>query len=108
MRQHLRWPKALHLLVALVSLALGIMLLLAGLTVQQIAMVTGIGIAAAGITLALRGFGIDDFHEDRGDDARSAASTAGVWIVRFSGLALVVVGALMALWPDAGAAWLAA
>ncbi len=108
MRQHLRWPKALHLLVALVSLALGIMLLLAGLTVQQIAMVTGIGIAAAGITLALRSFGIDDFHEDRGDDARSAASTAGVWILRFSGVALVVVGALMALWPDAGAPWLAA
>mgnify|MGYP000942069218 CR=1 FL=1 len=113
MTQRLRWPKALHLLVALASLTLGLMLLLAGLTVQQIAMVTGIGIVAAGITLVLRGFGIDadgegTDGEDRGGDARSAASTARVWIVRLAALALIVIGALMALWPDAGAPWLAA
>ena len=93
--------------MALASLSLGLMLLLVGLTVQQIAMVTGIGIAVAGITLALRSFGVDADNEDRSDDPRPSALTARVWIVRLAALALIVIGALMALWPDAGAPWLA-
>ena len=57
MTRHARWPRALRLLIALASLALGLLLLLAGLTVQQIAAVTGIGVAITGVALVLRGLG---------------------------------------------------
>lgn len=113
MTRHARWPRALRLLIALASLALGLLLLLAGLTVQQIAAVTGIGVAITGVALVLRGFGRDSDSEDRGDVAAHPTAAVGApvaerWVTRLSGCALVVVGALMALWPDAGAPWLAA
>lgn len=87
-----RWSMPALAVAAIASLGLGAALLLVPLSVQQIAAVAGAGIAVAGLVLALRG------AEDR----------ALAWIARLSGAALLVVGALMTVWPDAGAPWLAA
>lgn len=102
-----RWPKPLHLLLALATLALGLTLILVGLTVQQIAMVTGIGIAVVGVALVLRGFGAVIGGEDRPNPDEVSESRKTDWVSALAGAALVIVGALMALWPDAGAPWLA-
>lgn len=87
-----RWSMLALAVAAVASIGLGTALLLVPLSVQQIAAVTGAGIAVAGLVLALRG------AEDR----------ALAWVARLSGAALLVIGALMAVWPDAGAPWLAA
>ncbi len=103
-----RWPKPLHLMLAIVSVGLGLALILVPLSVQQIAVLVGIGIAIAGLSLVLLGFGTGVEVEDRGAGGRPAGSRAAAWIGRLSGIALIVVGAVMALWPDSGAPWLAA
>lgn len=107
MIRNARWPKPLHLLMALAALALGLVLILVGLTVQQIAIVTGIGIAAIGVTLVLRGFGAEFGREDRHSSEQLGGSRSIDWISAVAGTALILAGALMSLWPDAGAPWLA-
>lgn len=87
-----RWATLAQTAAAVVSVALGAALLLVPLSAQQVATVAGAGIAIAGLVLALR----------RTDGPRFAL------LARIGGAALVLVGALMALWPDAGAPWLAA
>lgn len=102
-----RWSKPLHLLMALAASALGLVLILVGLTVQQIAIVTGIGLAAIGVTVVLRGFGAEIGREDRDSPDGVNESHRTDWVSAVAGAALLIVGALMALWPDAGAPWLA-
>ncbi len=97
----------MHLLLVLAALALGLTLILVGLTVQQIAMITGIGIAVAGIALILHGLGAEIGREDRNASKEAAESRRIDWISTVAGLALAIAGALIALWPDAGAPWLA-
>lgn len=58
---------------------------------QQLAIVTGLGLAVTGIALMLQ----------------VAESKAGTWATRGAGLVCILIGVLMALWPDSGAPWLA-
>lgn len=102
-----QWPKPLHLLMALVALVLGLVLILVGLTVQQIAMVTGIGIVAVGVTLVLRALGAEIDREERESPKDAIEFRDTDWISQVAGAALIIVGTLMAIWPDAGTPWLA-
>ena len=80
-----------RLLTGAGALALAALLILAPLTVHRVAIITGLGIVAAGVVTLLR------------DPDRAALPRVGRW----AGWLLVVLGAVMALWPDAGAPWLA-
>lgn len=99
-----RWSKPLQLLLSFALLAAGIMLVLLGLTVQQIALVTGLGIAVAGVVMLCS-------FEKAGEEDRAPSGTPVsrilTWTRIAGGAALIVVGLLMACWPDAGAPWLA-
>lgn len=109
--QHTRWQQVVRVLVAIALLALGLVLLLGGLTVQQTTLVTGIGVAVAGVALTMQSLsrvaGDEVQGEDRAGALPIAVSRTQTWIVRFAGLALIVAGSFMALWPNAGAPWLA-
>src|SRR5690606_14578093 len=78
------------------------------LSVQQIAALTGIGIAIVGVTLVLRGFGVNVDPEDRAAVGGTPPFRGLGLVSGLAGTALIVVGVLMAIWPDAGAPWLAA
>ena len=78
--------------------ALGAALIFAPVTVHGIAVITGSGLISVGIVSFLR--------------PGSALGASGVAprtpsLTRMVGGALILIGALMALWPDAGAPWLA-
>lgn len=78
-------------LIGLAAAALGGVLILAPLSVQQVAIVTGLGLALIG-SAALLFPTLDGV-------TRAAA--------RALGIVFVVVGGILALWPTAGAPWLA-
>ncbi|GAA1322735.1 lipase family protein [Leucobacter albus] len=78
-------------LIGIAGVGLGVLLVLAPLTTHQIAVVTGIGLALAGIAAALLPT-IDGF-------TRVSA--------RVFGAVLFVLGAIIAVWPAGGAPWLA-
>lgn len=95
-------------------IAVGIALFFAPLTVQQIAVLTGVGIAIAGLVLLVRGTAggraltVGGSTSIGGITAVDDASPAAPgWLTRIAGIALTILGALMALWPDSGAPWLA-
>lgn len=78
---------ALRVLFGAAAVALGAALIFAPVTVHGIAIITGTGLMAVGV----------------GGFFRSASP----WLQRLVGAVLIAVGALMTLWPDAGAPWLA-
>ena len=78
-------------LSGLAAIGLGLTLLLAPLSTQQIAIVTGVGLALVGIAAALLP-SLDGF-------TRVSA--------RVFGSLLFVLGAIIALWPAGGAPWIA-
>lgn len=86
-----RLAPPLRLLSGLGALALAALLIFAPLTVHQVAIITGLGIVAAGVVTILRA-------PDRPTSPR---------LSRWAGVIIVALGAVMALWPVAGAPWLA-
>lgn len=78
-------------LIGVVAIGLGVTLVLAPLTAHQIAVVTGIGLALAGVAAFL-------LPGLRGGSRVTA---------RVFGAVFVLLGALIAAWPSAGAPWLA-
>lgn len=78
-------------LIGVAAVGLGITLILAPLSTHQIAVVTGVGLALAGIAAFLLPT-LDGF-------TRASA--------RVFGTIFVALGVLIALWPSAGAPWLA-
>ncbi|NLB46909.1 MAG: lipase [Microbacteriaceae bacterium] len=89
-RSQSHWPLIGRIAAAIAALLLGITLFGMSLSVQAIAVITGAGVAVVGVALL---FG--------------SAQGLHSWVARVSGAALVACGALMALWPDSGAPWLA-
>lgn len=88
----------LSIVIAVAALAVGVLLIMAAMTVQTIATVTGIGIALLGVALLLLP------PDDRGGEGpvtRLALFRGAV------AAACLAVGAVIAFWPDAGAPWLA-
>jgi uncharacterized membrane protein HdeD (DUF308 family) len=85
--------------VGLAALAIGVLLIVAAMPVQTIAVVTGIGIALLGVAAFVLP------AEEPDDPARvpaaRPAARAAIAVV------CVVLGAIIAVWPDAGAPWLA-
>lgn len=86
-----RFGLSARLITGLGALALAALLIFAPLTVHRIAIITGLGIIAAGIITILRA-------PDR---------PAPIALTRWAGALLIALGAVMALWPNAGAPWLA-
>ncbi|NLA65589.1 MAG: lipase [Leucobacter sp.] len=85
------WPVWAEMSTAALAVALGTTLFLVSLSVQQIAIVTGTGAAIIGLAIA----------------CRTGETHLHAWVNRATGIALLVVGVLMAVWPDSGAPWLA-
>lgn len=102
-----RWSAPMHLTLGIVSTAFGLALIMLPLAVQQIAAITGAGIIIAGAILVLR----EKWSGDRAGRQQGAGTSphphVTTWVRWVPGSALIVVGAAMALWPDAGAPWLA-
>ncbi len=78
-------------IAAAAAVVLGVVLLLVSLNVHQIAAVTGIGLALAGVMLLLR----------------PNPTGRNVWLARLAAIALMIAGVVSAVWPTAGAPWLA-
>ena len=93
-----RWSAPIRIVLGLAIVAVGVVFLLVSMTVQTIALVTGIGILLAGVAVLLTA------GEGNGqDDDGSASRPAVVIVARVLGGVLVLLGAGMALWPVAGA-----
>lgn len=80
-----------RLVLGVAAAALGLMLVLAPLTVHQVSVVTGIGLAVAGLAAVLL------------PTSDAIARNSG----RVFGTLFVIAGTLIAVWPTAGAPWLA-
>jgi uncharacterized membrane protein HdeD (DUF308 family) len=98
-----RGSTPIRVVLGLALLAVGVVFLLVSMTVQTIALVTGIGILLAGIPVLLTA----GEHNDPGEDGGSASRPVAAIVARVLGGLLVLLGAGMALWPAAGAPLLA-
>ncbi|MFF8818597.1 lipase family protein [Leucobacter sp. NPDC015123] len=78
-------------LIGIAGVALGVLLVLAPLSTHQIAVVTGIGLALAGVAAALLPT-LDGFTKVS---------------ARVFGVVLFLLGAIIAVWPEGGAPWIA-
>ncbi|WP_449280386.1 lipase family protein [Leucobacter sp.] len=86
----------LRIVLGIVAVLAGVALVLAPLSSRAIAVVTGIGLVLTGIVVLLR---------LRADRAEHPEGPGGFG--RALGIAIIVFGAVIALWPTAGAPWLA-
>ncbi|GAA4489927.1 lipase family protein [Microbacterium panaciterrae] len=86
----------IRIVLGLAITAVGVVFLLVSMTVQTIALITGIGILLVGAAVLLGGAGRNE------PDGSRAGSVARI-VVRILGVLLVLLGAGMALWPAAGA-----
>ncbi|MGN8026373.1 lipase family protein [Microbacterium sp. 22242] len=96
-----RLSTPLRVVLGIAIAAVGVVFLLVSMTVQTIAVVTGIGILLAGIALLLP-------PGEGGGDRTGGSGAAAVIVARVIGFLLVLLGAGMALWPEAGAPLLSA
>jgi len=86
-----RWSRPARAIVGVLAAIAGIALFAVSLSPQQVSIVTGLGLAIAGVSLLFR------VGEDR----------AQTLLGRIAGGALIALGIVLAAWPDAGAPWLA-
>lgn len=99
-RQDQRWlvrlATPIRILIGIAAAAGGVALILAPLTVQTIAAVTGLALIVTGIARLL-------------DTLQGPVEGSGVWVTleRVMAAAIIVFGAVVALRPPLGAAWLA-
>ncbi|UOQ60290.1 alpha/beta hydrolase [Leucobacter rhizosphaerae] len=124
MRHHTRarWGAPLSIVVGLAALAVGVLLIVAALPVQTIAVITGVGIALLGIAALVVPVDVEapaDSGPDSGPGSASASgsgdpgaaeaprATRRTLLRGAVAAASVAIGAVIALWPDAGAPWLA-
>ncbi|WP_439901288.1 lipase family protein [Microbacterium azadirachtae] len=94
-----RLSTPIRILLGTGLVAVGVVFLLVSMTVQTIAIVTGIGILLAGVAVLVTA------GEGRGPGAGEAPPSrpAAVIVMRVLGVLLALLGAGMALWPAAGA-----
>ncbi|UOQ56095.1 alpha/beta hydrolase [Leucobacter allii] len=85
----------LGILLALATLAAGAALVVAPLHARGIAAVTGVGLILLGIALVRR------------RDRRAGPRAAGAALARAAGALIALFGLVVALWPSAGAPWIA-
>lgn len=90
LRRATRLAVPARLLLAACAVTAGALLIFAPFTVQQLALVTGLGLVVAGIV-----------------GVSQASRTPAPRLSRWAAALVLVLGTLMALWPHAGAPWLA-
>ncbi|MGN7860377.1 lipase family protein [Microbacterium sp. 22303] len=95
-----RQSSAIRIVLGLALVAVGAVFLLVSMTVQTIALVTGIGILLVGVAVLV-------VPGDRAEGPGSGSRSLPVIVSRVLGALLVLLGAGMALWPAAGAPLLA-
>ena len=94
------WSKPLRALLAIATIAIGVILIMVPLSTTLTTIVIACGLIAIGSALAI--------HQPSSTSAEGSASN--FVFARFGraiGAVLVVFGLLLAFWPDAGAPWLA-
>lgn len=94
-----RLSTPIRIVLGIALVAVGVVFLLVSMTVQTIAIVTGIGILLAGVAVLVTAG--EGRAPDRGEAPPSRP--AAVIVVRVLGVLLALLGAGMALWPAAGA-----
>ena len=99
----MRLDAPISIIVGIAALGVGALLIWAAVSVQTIAVITGIGIALLGVA----GLVLPDDSDVRDAEAPRASSPPRALIRGALAAACIALGITIAVWPDAGAPWVA-